>query len=387
MNSKLKGFIRAHCPNIPLLRKSMTKIKIRNILKYSLDEEDIVKGERSAEDRNNVVAECVRKWPESKAMLHKAIDQAVANARKAGDVEYNKEICKDIFFNYYAYGFMPDEYFSFHLFGKSGKEKNEFISDRERLVFAYELNDIIDLEIFHDKFRTYQKFSEFFKRKAICIQKQEDLPAFEEFAKKYTRFVKKPVRFSRGSGIALVDMKEFSSPKEAFDSILKDGKTVLEELVVQTEEMARLNSSSVNTVRIPTFLTDNGPVVGPCRCRVGHEGAFVDNAGAGGILIGVDNKTGKLSTDGWDEYCRSYDKHPDNGLTFKGYQLPEWDRLVDTVKKMAALMPSIRYISWDMAHTKDGWIVIEGNGTGQFIGSQIVEQRGMKSEVFSLFNK
>lgn len=387
MNSKIKGIIRKCCPNIPLIRNTMTKFKIKSILKYSLSEEDIEKGEKSAEDRNKIVAECIKKWPESKEMLNKAIKQAVINAKKAGDVLYNKEINKDIFFNYYAYGFMPDEYFSFHLNGKSRSEKNEFISDRERLVFAYELNDIIDLEIFHDKFLTYQKFGEFYKRKAISIEKAEDLPAFEAFVKKYPKFVKKPVRFSRGSGIALVDMSEYSSPKEAFDMIIKDGKTVLEELVVQTDAMARLNASSVNTVRIPTFLTENGPVIGPCRCRMGHAGAFVDNAGAGGILVGVDNKTGKIFTDGWDEYCRSFEKHPDSGLVFRGYQLPEWDKLIDTVKKMAVLMPSIRYISWDMAHTEEGWVIIEGNGTGQFIGSQIVEQRGVKSEVFNLFNK
>ena len=45
-------------------------------------------------------------------------------------------------------------------------------------------------------------------------------------------------------------------------------------------------------------------------------------------------------------------------------------------------MPSVRYIGWDLAYTKDNkWVVIEGNGMSQFIGPQTIWQRGIKKEV------
>lgn len=386
MNPAIRDFIRHHCPNIPALRNQMAKIKIRNLLKKSLSEEEIAAGEASAEKKKQIVSACNAKWPKHTAEMEQQIKKAVANCRKTMEIDLTDELRTDIFFHFYAYGFPPDEYFSFRLAEKTRSEKEAYISDLERAVFCHKVNDIIDLDIFYDKYRTYQVFGKYFKREVICIESQKDYPAFKAFVKKHKSFVKKPFRLSRGQGIGLVKIDESNTPEKVFQELLKGGKTVLEELVVQTEEMARLNPSSVNTIRIPTFLTDQGVVVGPCRCRCGHAGSFVDNAGAGGILVGVDNKTGKLFTDGWDEYCRSYSEHPDNGLKFIGYQVPDWDQLTALVKKMAAELPSVRYISWDMAHTANGWVVIEANGTGQFIGSQIVEQRGIKKEVFSLFH-
>ena len=73
--------------------------------------------------------------------------------------------------------------------------------------------------------------------------------------------------------------------------------------------------------------------------------------------------------------------HPQSGLRFVGFQLPDWNGLVSTVKEMHNLFPNMGYISWDMAHTDHGWVIIEANGSGQFIGTQIVEQRGNKRDI------
>jgi hypothetical protein len=145
--------------------------------------------------------------------------------------------------------------------------------------------------------------------------------------------------------------------------------------------MARFNPSSVNTVRCPTFRTVRGIELAPCRFRVGQAGSFVDNAGSGGILAGVDPKTGVVFTTGRDEYCHEYVTHPQSGLRFEGFRLPDWEELVASVKEMHELFPNMGYISWDMAHTDRGWVIIEANGSGQFIGTQIVEQKGKKRDI------
>ena len=47
----------------------------------------------------------------------------------------------------------------------------------------------------------------------------------------------------------------------------------------------------------------------------------------------MDEYSGIINTDGYDEYGEVYSKHPDSHIVFKGYKLLEWENLV---KKIAA---------------------------------------------------
>ena len=69
-----------------------------------------------------------------------------------------------------------------------------------------------------------------------------------------------------------------------------------------------------------------------------------------------------------------------------GAQLPDWQQAVALVKALADRIPSMKYIGWDLAHTEDGWVVVEANGSGQFV-SQIADRTGHKNELLQLMNK
>ena len=117
---------------------------------------------------------------------------------------------------------------------------------------------------------------------------------------------------------------------------------------------------------------------------MGRNGSFVDNGGAGGLLIGIDKESGMLVTDGRDEFSNAFERHPDTGLCFKGYQLPEWENLLTLAKNISAKEELIPYIGWDFAHTERGWVVVEGNASGQLIGPQIVTQTGSRKRILEL---
>ena len=68
-------------------------------------------------------------------------------------------------------------------------------------------------------------------------------------------------------------------------------------------------------------------------------------------------------------------------MDFKGSQIPAWEELVYLCKEAASKVKDISYLSWDLAYTEKGWIVIEVNEVGQFIGPQIVMKRGIKKEL------
>lgn len=48
--------------------------------------------------------------------------------------------------------------------------------------------------------------------------------------------------------------------------------------------------------------------------------------------------------------------------------------------ELARQIPSNRYAGWDLALTKNGWLMIEENARGQFVGWQIPMQKGFRKE-------
>jgi len=115
--------------------------------------------------------------------------------------------------------------------------------------------------------------------------------------------------------------------------------------------------------------------------RFGRNGSIVDNAGAGGIFAGIDTKTGVINTDGYDRLYDVYKTHPDSGTAFRGLQLPEWESMLSIVKEASSRLPNIHYVGWDMAYSKNGWLIIEGNGMSQIIAPQFIYQKGIKKEI------
>lgn len=186
-----------------------------------------------------------------------------------------EELRTDVLFSCFAYGFAPDEYFAFRLEGRTLEERKSFMSDQERYLMVYQMNDVIDMDVFLDKYRTYEKYAKYYKREAICVERQKDKKAFLEFVERHPVFVQKNVALSKGDSVTLVDIRDVGlNPGEYFDSILLEGKHIAEERVIQSDAMARLNSSSVNTVRCMTFLDKGTVQIGPCFLKVG-QGGFI----------------------------------------------------------------------------------------------------------------
>ena len=168
--------------------------------------------------------------------------------------------------------------------------------------------------------------------------------------------------------------------RKVWESLAKDGdEWIIEEKIIQVPETAQWNQSSVNTVRLPAILqNDKFSVLGPFL-RTGRAGAIADNAGAGGIFACIDPQTGVVTTDGIDENGVYYEKHPNSGICYKGWQVPQWESLMKLTKEVHQLLPKHKYIGWDFAHTDDGWVLIEGNW-GEFIAQQSTMERGYKKE-------
>jgi len=227
---------------------------------------------------------------------------------------------------------------------------------------------------------TYKRFKKYYRREAIAVESPKDYEAFCRFVSKHAVFVRKIVNESCGRSVELIDSTG-ADLKVLFDELIAAGKTILEELIVQHAHTAKLNASSVNTVRCFTMNINQEIIVPWCFIKVGQKGSFVDNGGSGGIFVGIDSETGILNTDGYDEANTRFEVHPDSGTRFIGFAFPDWSDMISICKEMAAQVPNMGWIGWDMAYTENGWVVVEGNSLSEVIGPQSTSKVGIREKL------
>lgn len=368
-----------YLPDCPFFIKLISKLKIKKMFRSALSEREVLLGENNENEKKRIVNMQKKKWKRETERVNASIDRLF---EKIPYYKKNEDLLKvrtDILFMYFAYGFEPNEYFAFRLDNKTVNQKKEFISSRLRMKYRCQMNDLLQAHIFNDKSETYKIFKDQYKREVVSIEKEKDYDKFLHFIKKYPIFVKKQVYMAQGQSVELVDInKTGMDAKDYFHELIKTGKHVLEEKIEQTSDMSAFNNTSVNTVRAITFNTKLGFRVPYCMIRTGQMGSFVDNSGAGGIQAEIDFDTGEVISDGYDELGGKYAVHPASGTRFKGYQLPDWDELRSLVFSSASKIPDIKFIGWDLAHTKEGWVIVEGNENCYVIALQQIRDSGMK---------
>ena len=294
------------------------------------------------------------------------------------------QLRKDIKKCYYKYLTTPQEYFLFRFYELDDIERSKFLSDNIKIrcllkttgeeIFANELCD---------KYNFYKLTANYFKRCVIAIggdRPNGDISSFVNFTKQHSDLFAKPLAASFGAGAHVIKITNHDEAVAEFERLTKCGEWIIEDRIIQSKEMSVWNESSVNTVRLPCFLTSNGSfhALAPVL-RVGRKGSVVDNAGGGGIIACIDIKSGVITTNGKDESGLEYIEHPDSCQKFRGWQVPNWRELLALAEEIHRnCLSNHRYIGFDFAFTNKGWVLIEGNW-GQFL-NQYVDRRGIKNE-------
>lgn len=386
--SMLCNIVRSRYPEILGVRHSLQSVKVKRVSRLKLTDDEIAQCEKDSLIKKTVIAPYLKKWKKQLNPIVKEMEDIFANGEKYSTRQDKDELKADIMYCYLAYGFLPSEYICFELENKSPEQRKTFASDTDTKVFGYSVNNIVAMQDIINKGRCYEKYTRYFERDAIVLRDMSDYDDYLSFVTQHPVFVKKKVLSMCGKGVELIDINSVNySPKEYFEYLISNENCMLEEVVSQDEAMARFNPSSVNTIRCITLKTKRDVVVPWCFLRTGRNGSFVDNGGSGGLVIGVDSTTGIVSTDGFDEYNNRYEAHPDTGVRFVGSKIPEWGALIDKCKKAAMEIDSVNYLSWDLAYTDHGWIVIEINEVGQLIGPQMTFKTGIKRELMKYYEQ
>lgn len=260
------------------------------------------------------------------------------------------------------YNASKKEFFQFKLHEKNLWGKNQIVGEKRIMAFARNVNDQEDSIFFKDKAQFFKKFTKYVQREALDMSTATKAE-FTQFASKHKRFFVKPTRGFFGYGAYIEECDDFDSIDRAYDKV-KGTPVILEELIKQSEVMSRFNASTVNTIRIVTFVGADGKpfIFEGAALRTGRAGRDADNFHHGGVGAKIDIETGIVCTKGVDKSGARYVKHPDSGTVFVGFQVPLWEDICKTVKEAALVVPSVRYVGWDVAITENNKIIlIEGN--------------------------
>lgn len=157
---------------------------------------------------------------------------------------------------------------------------------------------------------------------------------------------------------AVVSVEHFLADilqQDAFDYLV-------EEYVVQHPELALLNASSVNTLRVWVGCSGNTYHVLGAFLRVGRQGSLVDNTSRGGQIFPVNIATGCIGQ-GMEKtiFNDVFDCHKDSGLKISGRTLPFWADTLALARQTLSIFPRINFAGIDIAITASGPVLIELN--------------------------
>ena len=269
-----------------------------------------------------------------------------------------------------------EDYFKFLFYNKSLDIRKTYICSGHRYYELPICNDYAAFSIIPPKNIFNKTFHEFIHRDWLDLS-EANTESIKKFFLKHSKTVLKPNSGSEGKGVKFLKVST-QDEAERLATQYAGRFMVLEEAITQEASIAAFNPTTLNTIRICTFKgKDNSPMIICAAGRYGRYGTGVDNFSVNGIAATIDVTSGRVISDGVDKSQNIYTSHPDSGLTFRGFQYPNWENVRAVVLNAASLVPGARHVGWDIAINPDGTAeLIEGNLKPGIYTLQLPDQKG-----------
>lgn len=259
-------------------------------------------------------------------------------------------------------GFSAENYFTLGCFDRSFEEASQlFITTAQAFHFTvYRDKDYI--KYFNNKVRFLATFSAFVNRDWLDMR-QTNFEQFNDFCQRHGQLVTKPLTESQGLGIGIVPVPDSPRQRKRLYAQLVHHRLLIEQVIDQHVDLALVNESSLNTVRVHTIRRPNGQVdVVSAYVRFGHAGSMVDNFHSHGVAAMIDVATGITTTGGRDLAGGYFELHPDSHIQLCGFQVPCWHKVIAMATAAALVVPQVHHVGWDIAITDQGEAeMVEGN--------------------------
>ncbi len=315
------------------------------------------------------------KYLRMKYVYHKKIDNIIIkNKCKPISTQFKIRIRKE----FQNYGFKKTSSKWHQVYTNYlGEEKIDFIPE---VLFYSRIEPALNNSIMYPALEDKNLLDKYFDKEILLIpivknihgffyldNQQVSLEKAIEACNNFDAIVIKPsIGTAGGKGVKkiILDQDYTKQLKKLFDEYNND--FIVQEILEQHPQMAKLNSSSLNTIRIITYMGVESVMPLSAVVRIGKSGSFTDNTSGGGMACGINNK-GKLKDYAINSYGERYTL-ADNGTVLKGFEIPCYDLILETVKRQHKNIPHFRLVSWDIAiDNKGDIIIVEFNAMGQDI--------------------
>ena len=182
----------------------------------------------------------------------------------------------------------------------------------------------------------------------------------------------KPSGLAGGKGVEFLSEATSDHLTKLFQK--KGSLFVVQKAIQQHPEMAALNQSTVNTIRLTTFLYKGKFIPAAALIKVGSPNVRVDNYKHGGCLIGV-NLDGSVLPWALDIDRQRITELPSGVKLGQGgfTKVPCFDNVLKTAEKAHYDIPKIKMISWDIAIDDENEAeIIEANFGGDLRMHQVL---------------
>jgi len=153
------------------------------------------------------------------------------------------------------YGAGPADYRLFEFYNKNHQQRSTYITRGMNNTLVKKYNHAASVDIIDNKVTFCRHFGTFTGREWLPVENLT-ADALAAFCRGKDRLLYKPEDGSCGKGVELLHLDQWTHERLLQWLQKKDGG-LLDELVIQHPDMAKINPSSVNTVRIVT-LRKNG---------------------------------------------------------------------------------------------------------------------------------
>ena len=232
-----------------------------------------------------------------------------------------------------------------------------------------------EVKLLNNKTEFNRKFSKWISRKWLHSTEMSR-NQFENLYNHCDRLIVKPLDKCEGKGIYALDLKHTEEEcNQVYEEFSKQD-LLIEECLVQHPALF-FSNVSVNTIRVNSLLDKEGNVhLFKAVLRVGIGDSVVDNYNAGGVEYPIDIETGIISSLGFHDNKLQCIYHPLSDKIMPGFNIPYWDKVVFCITEASKQLPLCRFVGWDIAITKDGVELIEGNHNPGYVSMEYFGEIG-----------
>ena len=141
---------------------------------------------------------------------------------------------------------------------------------------------------------------------------------------------------------------------------------IIQSKLEQHPDLARLNPTSVNTIRVMSYRRGQEVIILYAVIRIGRMGKVIDNETAGGIKADIDLQTGRIKGPAFGSPMEPDMPLTDSGVLLDDYLIPSFPQILDFVKGLHLRLPYFRLIGWDVSvDTNGNPVMIEWNRSAE----------------------